>query len=167
MLEGFYRCVFATEPAMFKKGNIYRAKKGRLTRENGTTGYYYSGLNDLNETNSSFKFEKAPTPSPHKSLLESGMKVVLENKTVCYVLLETDSLHSKEGLKITTLSFYDENLNRTDKISREYGESVSEIYDGEALIAKREEKSAKDTKIKELEKRLRDIADEIAELKGE
>ena len=38
--------------------------------------------------------------------------------------------------------------------------------DGE-LIAKREEKSAKDTKIAELEKRMRELADEIAELKGE
>ena len=51
----------------------------------------------------------------------------------------------------------------------QYNQDVIEIYseDGEILIAKREEKSAKDTKIEELEKRIRELADEIAELKGE
>ena len=54
------------------------------------------------------------------------------------------------------------------KTASQYNQDVMEIYaeDGE-LIAKREEKSAKDTKIEELEKRMRELADEIAELKGE
>ena len=48
----------------------------------------------------------------------------------------------------------------------QYNQDVLEIYseDGE-LIAKREEKSVKDVKIEELEKRMKDLADEITELK--
>ena len=55
------------------------------------------------------------------------------------------------------------------KTASQYNQDVIEIYseDGEILIAKREEKSVKAVKIEELEKRMRELADEIAELKGE
>ena len=93
------------------------------------------------------------------------MKVVYRNGSHRYVLLETNGLYNPHTWNFSLpISEYNENLIRSLGTSPY---DIMEIYDGEILIAKREEKSAKDTKIEELEKRMRDLADEIAELKGE
>ena len=105
-------------------------------------------------------FEKISIPQPHKSLLKSGMKVVYRNGSHRYVLLETNGLYNPYTCNFSLpISEYNENLIRASDISSPY--DIMKIYDGEMLIAKREEKSTKDTKIEELEKRMRDLADEF------
>ena len=158
------RCVVA-ETNIWKVGKIYRVENGCVERENGEiSSFAYRDIADLNE-NMASKFEEISIPQPHKSLLKSGMKVVYRNGSHRYVLLETNRLYNPHTRNFSVpISEYNENLIRSLGTSPY---DIMEIYDGEILIAKREEKSAKDIKIEELEKRMRDLADEIAKLKGE
>ena len=145
------------------KGKIYEVYNGFFTTENGEQWGDFNDINELNRKAPS-QFEEISIPQPHKSLLKSGMKVVYRSGDKRYVLIPTNGFYKFTGEKVNELSKYTDNLLNKVKLSGEL--DVMEIYteDGE-LIAKREEKSAKDTKIEELEKRMRELADEIAELK--
>ena len=163
------RCVVA-ETNVWKVGKIYRVENGCVERENGEiSSFAYKDIADLNE-NMASKFEEVSIPQPHKSLLKSGMKVVYRDGGERYVFLPADVFMDENGTTGNSLSYYsDDMLFKSCSFSSPSSQDIMEIYteDGEILIAKREEKSAKDTKIEELEKRMRDLADEIAELKGE
>ena len=161
--NGKVRCVSAFGRYLIK-GKIYEVHNGFFTTENGEQWGEFNDINELNRKAPS-QFEEISIPQPHKSLLKSGMKVVYRNGSHRYVLLETNGLYNPHTWNFSLpISEYNENLIRSLGTSPY---DIMEIYDGEILIAKREEKSAKDTKIEELEKRMRDLADEIAELKGE
>ena len=161
--NGKVRCVSAFGRYLIK-GKIYEVHNGFFTTENGEQWGEFNDINELNRKAPS-QFEEISIPQPHKSLLKSGMKVVCRNGSHRYVLLETNRLYNPHTWNFSlSISEYNENLIRSLGTSPY---DIMEIYDGEILIAKREEKSAKDTKIEELEKRMRELADEIAELKGE
>ena len=150
----------------WKAGKIYKVVNGRVEKENGMSCYNYNDINDLNCLMAS-QFEEVL--EPHKSLLKSGMKVVYRSGVEKYVFLPADVFMDENGTTGNSLSYYsDDMLFKSCSFSSPSSQDIMEIYteDGE-LIARREEKSAKDTKIEELEKRMRDLADEIAELKGE
>ena len=161
--NGKVRCVSAFGRYLIK-GKIYEVHNGFFTTENGEQWGEFNDINELNRKAPS-QFEEISIPQPHKSLLKSGMKVVCRNGSHRYVLLETNRLYNPHTWNFSlSISEYNENLIRSLGTSPY---DIMEIYDGEILIAKREEKSAKDTKIEELEKRMRELADEVAELKGE
>lgn len=163
--NGKVRCI-TSEIGVWKAGKIYKVVNGWVEKENGMSCHNYNDINDLNCLMSSQFEEVLDIPQPHKSLLKSGMKVVYRNGSHRYVLLETNGLYNPYTCNFSLpISEYNENLIRASDISSPY--DIMEIYDGEMLIAKREEKSAKDTKIEDLEKRMRELVDEIAELKGD
>ena len=162
--NGKVRCVFLGTNT-WKLNKVYRVVNGCLENEHGMGSYRYKDVTELNCVMASQFEEVLDIPQPHKSLLKSGMKVVYRNGSHRYVLLETNRLYDPHTWNFSLpISEYNENLIRSLGTSPY---DIMEIYDGEILIAKREEKSAKDTKIEELEKRMRELADEIAELKGE
>ena len=160
--NGKVKCVRQVLASMWKKDKIYNVIDGRVEQEEG---YYTDAFENFEDFQRGVlsDFEEIPIPQPHKSLLKSGMKVVYRNGSHWYVLLETNGLYNQTAWNFSLpISAYNENLIRSLDTSPY---DIMEIYDGEILIAKREEKSAKDTKIEELEKRMRELADEIAGLK--
>ena len=166
--NGKVRCVFSGTNT-WKLNKVYRVMNGCLEKENGMSCYNYNDINDLNCLMISQFEEVLDIPQPHKSLLKSGMKVVYRSGIEKYVFLPADVFMDENGTTGNSLSYYsDDMLFKSCSFSSPSSQDIMEIYteDGE-LIAKREEKSAKDTKIEELEKRMRELADEIAELKGE
>ena len=162
--NGKVRCVFSGTNT-WKLDKVYRVVNGRLEDEFGIGNNIYKDVAELNCLMVS-QFEEIPIPQPHKSLLKSGMKVVYRDGSERYVFLPANKLLFDCGSVATSLLSYSDSLLLVDKYKHDC--DIMEIYseDGE-LIAKREEKSAKDTKIEDLEKRMRELADEIAELKGE
>ena len=161
--NGKVRCITPYTGA-WKAGKIYKVVNGRVEKENGMSCHDYNDIYHLNYDMAS-KFEEIlDIPQPHKSLLKSGMKVVYRCGAERYVFLPAGVLMVKNGTIGNRISHYSD-----DMCTSPSSQDIMEIYteDGEILIAKREEKSAKDTKIEELEKRMRDLAVEIAELKGE
>lgn len=165
--NGKVRCVSAFGRYLIK-GKIYEVHNGFFTTENGEQWGEFNDINELNRKASS-QFEEISIPQPHKSLLKSGMKVVYRSGVEKYVFLPADVFMDENGTIGNSLSYYsDDMLFKSYSFSSPNSQDIMEIYteDG-GLIAKREEKSAKDTKIEELEKRMRELADEIAELKGE
>ena len=165
--NGKVRCVSAFGRYLIK-GKIYEVHNGFFTTENGEQWGEFNDINELNRKAPS-QFEEISIPQPHKSLLKSGMKVVYRSGIEKYVFLPADVFMDENGATGNSLSYYsDDMLFESCIFNSHNSQDIMEIYteDGE-LIAKREEKSTKDTKIEELEKRMRDLADEIAELKGE
>lgn len=165
--NGKVRCVFSGTNT-WKLNKVYRVVNGWLEKENGMSCHNYNDINDLNCLMIS-KFEEVSIPQPHKSLLKSGMKVVYRSGIEKYVFLPADVFMDENGTTGNSLSYYsDDMLFKSCSFSSPSSQDIMEIYteDGE-LIAKREEKSVKAVKIEELEKRMRELADEIAELKGE
>ena len=167
--NGKVKCV-VSETDIWKVGKIYEVVNGYIEREDGSISRFaYNDIYDLNyDTPSKFE-EVLDIPQPHKSLLKSGMKVVYRNGTERYVFLPAGVFMDENGTTGNSLSYYsDDMLFKSCSFSSPSSQDIMEIYTEEGeLIAKREEKSAKDTKIEELEKRIRELADEIAELKGE
>ena len=163
--NGKVKCVSAYS-GFFQKGQVFTIKNGKFIGNDGHCWGTYRSLKELNE-NLSSTFEEISIPQPHKTLLKSGMKVVYRSGAERYVFLPAGVLMDKNGTIGNRLSHYSDDMCTSPSF-----QDIMEIYteDGE-LIAKRErereKKSAKDTKIEELEKRMRDLADEIAELKGE
>ena len=164
--NGKVRCVSAFGRYL-TKGKIYEVHNGFFTTENGEQWGEFNDINELNRKSPS-QFEEISIPQPHKSLLKSGMKVVYRNGTERYVFLPAGIFMDESGEIGNSLSYYSDDM-LFKSFNSPSSQDIMEIYteDGEILIAKREEKSAKDTKIEELEKRMRELADEIAELKGE
>ena len=153
----------------WKLNKVYRVVNGCLENENGMGSNRYKNVTELNRVMGSQFEEVLDIPQPHKSLLKSGMKVVYRSGVEKYVFLPADVFMDENGTTGNSLSYYsDDMLFKSCSFSSPSSQDIMEIYteDGE-LIARREEKSAKDTKIEELEKRMRELADEIAELKGE
>ena len=163
--NGKVKCTRQALVSMWKENKIYKVINGRVEQEEGYYTDAFENFEDFQRGTLS-TFEEISIPQPHKSLLKSGMKVVYREGSYRYVLLETNGLYNPCTCNFSLpISEYNENLIRSSDISSPY--DIMEIYNGEILIAKREEKSAKDIKIEELEKRMRELADEIAELKGE
>ena len=163
--NGKVKCTRGVLASIWKENKTYNVVNGKVEQEDGCYTRRFNNFKDFQD-NTLSKFEEVLNiPQPHKSLLKSGMKVVCRNGDKRYVLIPTNSLHTFAGEKVNELSKYTDNLLNKVKLSGEL--DIMEIYDVEILIAKREEKSAKDTKIEELEKRMRELADEIAKLKGE
>ena len=165
--NGKVKCTREVFPSMWKKDKIYKVIDGRVEHEEDYTGAY-ENFEDFQRAILS-DFEEVSIPQPHKSLLKSGMKVVYRSGIEKYVFLPADVFMDENGTTGNSLSYYsDDMLFKSCSFSSPSSQDIMEIYteDGE-IIAKREEKSAKDTKIDELEKRMRELADEIAELKGE
>lgn len=162
--NGKVRCI-TSDMGVWKAGKIYKVVNGRVEKENGMSCHDYNDINNLNSLMDSQFEEVLDIPQPHKSLLKSGMKVVYRDGSERYVFLPANKLLFDCGSVATSLLLFSDSL-LVDKYKNDC--DIMEIYteDGE-LIAKREEKSTKDTKIEELEKRMRELADEIAELKGE
>lgn len=160
--NGKVKCTRQVLASMWKKNKTYKVINGRVEQEEG---YYTDAFENFEEFQRGVlsDFEEISIPQPHKSLLKSGMRVVYRNGYERYVFLPANLLLNKKGDYAKSLSEYNEKLIDTNGSSNL---DIMEIYseDGE-LIAKREEKSAKDIKIDELEKRMRELADEIAELK--
>ena len=143
----------------------YRGLEAVVERKHGT--FYMISVDNKRFAWTDEMFETIP--QPHKSLLKSGMKVVYRSGVEKYVFLPAGVFMDENGTTGNSLSYYsDDMLFKSCSFNSHKSQDIMEIYteDGE-LIAKREEKSAKDTKIEELEKRMRELADEIAELKGE
>ena len=162
--NGKVKCILSGTNT-WKLNKVYRVVNGCLENEHGMGNNRYKNVTELNCVMASQFEEVLDIPQPHKSLLKSGMKVVYRNGSHRYVLLETNGLYNPYTCNFSlSISEYSENLIQPSNISPY---DIMEIYDGEILIAKREEKSAKDTKIEDLEKRMRELADEIAELTGE
>ena len=160
--NGKIKCTRQVFASMWKKDKIYNVINGRVEQEEG---YYTDAFENFEDFQRGVlsDFEEVSIPQPHKSLLKSGMKVVYRDGSERYVFLPANKLlFDRGGVAASLLLFSDSLL--VDKYKNDC--DIMEIYteDGE-IIAKREEKSAKDTKIEELEKRMRDLADEIAELK--
>ena len=161
------RCVFSGS-STWKLDKVYSVVNGCLEDEFGIGNRIYKDVAELNCLMVS-KFEEIlDIPQPHKSLLKSGMKVVYRNGTERYVFLPACVFMDENGTTGNSLSYYsDDMLFESCIFNSPNSQDIMEIYTEDCeLIAKREEKSAKDTKIEELEKRMRDLADEIAELKG-
>ena len=162
--NGKIKCTRQVLASMWKKDKIYNVINGRVEQEEG---YYTDAFENFEDFQRGVlsDFEEVSIPQPHKSLLKSGMKVVYRDGSERYVFLPANKLLFDCGSVATSLLLFSDSL-LVDKYKNDC--DIMEIYteDGE-IIAKREEKSAKDTKIEELEKRMRDLADEIAELKGE
>ena len=160
--NGKVRCVSAFGRYLIK-GKIYEVHNGFFTTENSEQWGEFNDINELNRKAPS-QFEEISIPQPHKSLLKSGMKVVYKCGAERYVFLPAGVLMDKSGAIGNRISHYSDDMCTSPSF-----QDIMEIYseDGEILIAKREENSAKDTKIDDLEKRMRELADEIAELKGE
>ena len=167
--NGKVRCVFSGTNT-WKLDKVYRVVNGRLEDEFGIGNniYKYKDVAELNSVMASQFEEVLNIPQPHKSLLKSGMKVVYRSGVERYVFLPADVFMDENGATGNSLSYYSDDMLFKSCFYSPNSQDIMEIYteDGE-LIAKREEKSAKDTKIEELEKRMKDLADEIAELKGE
>ena len=166
--NGNVRCI-ASDTGVWKAGEIYKVVNGRVQKENRMSCHDFRDINNLNSLMDSQFEEVLDIPQPHKSLLKSGMKVVYRSGIEKYVFLPADVFMDENGTTGNSLSYYsDDMLFKSCSFSSPSSQDIMEIYteDGE-LIAKREENSAKDTKIEELEKRMRELADEIAELKGE
>ena len=166
--NGKVKCV-VSETDIWKVGKIYKVVNGCLENENGMGSNRYKDVTEMNRVMASQFEEVLDIPQPHKSLLKSGMKVVYRSGVEKYVFLPADVFMDENGTTGNSLSYYsDDMLFKSCSFSSPSSQDIMEIYteDGE-LIARREEKSAKDTKIEELEKRMRELADEIAELKGE
>ena len=159
--NGKVKCTREVFPSIWKKDKIYKVIDGRVEHEEDYT-VAFENFEDF-QRGSLSTFEEIPIPQPHKSSLKSGMKVVYRDGSERYVFLPAGVLMDKNGTIGNRLSHYSDDMCTSPSF-----QDIMEIYteDGE-LIAKREEKSAKDVKIEELEKRMRDLADEIAELKGE
>ena len=169
--NGKVKCTREVYSSMWKKDKIYKVIDGRVEHEEDYTDAF-ENFEDF-QRGSLSTFEEISIPQPHKSLLKSGMRVVYRDGSERYVFLPANKLLFDCGSVATSLLSYSDSL-LVDKYKHDVGKykhdcDIMEIYseDGEILIAKREEKSNKDTKIEELEKRMRDLADEIAELKGE
>ena len=160
--NGKIKCTRQVLASMWKKDKIYNVINGRVEQEEG---YYTDAFENFEDFQRGVlsDFEEVSIPQPHKSLLKSGMKVVYRDGSERYVFLPANKLLFDCGGVAASLLLFSDSL-LVDKYKNDC--DIMEIYteDGE-IIAKREEKSAKDTKIEELEKRMRDLADEIAELK--
>ena len=165
--NGKVRCVFSGTNT-WKLDKVYRVVNGCLENEHGMGNNRYKNVTELNSVMASQFEEVLNIPQPHKSLLKSGMKVVYRSGVEKYVFLPADVFMDENGATGNSLSYYSDDMLFKSCFNSPNSQDIMEIYteDGE-LIAKREEKSAKDTKIEELEKRMKDLADEIAELKGE
>ena len=159
--NGKVRCVSAFGRYL-TKGEICEVRNGFFTTENGEQWGEFNDINELNRKSPS-QFEEISIPQPHKSLLKSGMKVVYRDGGERYVFLPANKLLFDCGSVAASLLLFSDSL-LVDKYKNDC--DIMEIYteDGE-LIAKREEKSVKAVKIEELEKRMRELADELAELK--
>ena len=165
--NGKIKCTRQVLASMWKKDKIYKVIDGRVEHEEDYTDAFENFEDFQRRTLSTF--EEVSIPQPHKSLLKSGMKVVYRSGVEKYVFLPADVFMDENGTTGNSLSYYsDDMLFKSFIFNSPSSQDIMEIYteDGE-LIAKREEKSAKDTKIEELEKRMRELADEIAELRGE
>ena len=164
--NGKVKCVRQVLASMWKKDKIYNVIDGRVEHEEDYTDAY-ENFEDFQRATLS-DFEEISIPQPHKSLLKSGMKVVYRNGTERYVFLPAGVFMDENGTTGNSLSYYsDDMLFKSCSFSSPRSQDIMEIYTEDCeLIAKREEKSAKDTKIEELEKRMRELADEIAGLKG-
>ena len=164
--NGKVRCVSAFGRYLIK-GKIYEVHNGFFTTENGEQWGDFNDINELNRKAPS-QFEEIAIPQPHKSLLKSGMKVVYRDGSERYVFLPAGVFMDKNGKIRNSLSSYSDDILINNPFNSPNSQDVIEIYSEDCeLIAKREEKSAKDMKIDDLEKRMRELADEIAELKGE
>ena len=165
--NGKVRCVFSGTNK-WKLDKVYKVVNGCLENENGMGNNRYKNVTEMNSVMASQFEEVLDIPQPHKSLLKSGMKVVYRSGLERYVFLPADIFMDENGATRNSLSHYSDDMLWNSIFYSPNSQDIMEIYteDGE-LIAKREEKSAKDTKIEELEKRMRELADEIAELKGE
>lgn len=163
--NGNVRCI-ASDTGVWKAGEIYKVVNGRVQKENRMSCHDFRDINNLNSLMDS-QFEEVSIPQPHKSLLKSGMKVVYRNGTERYVFLPAGVFMDENGTTGNSLLYYsDDMLFKSCSFSSPSSQDIMEIYTEDCeLIAKREEKSAKDIKIEELEKRMRELADEIAELK--
>lgn len=162
--NGKVRCV-VSESEGWKLGKVYKVVNGMIEQENGMSSYIYNDLNHLNYRLASQFEEVLEIPQPHKSLLKSGMKVVYRNGTERYVFLPAGVFMDESGEMGNSLSYYSDDMLFIS-FNSPNPQDIMETYteDGE-LIAKREEKSAKDIRIEELKQQMKDIIDEIAELK--
>ena len=163
--NGKVKCTRGVLASIWKENKTYNVVNGKVEQEDGCYTRRFNNFKDFQD-NTLSKFEEVLNiPQPHKSLLKSGMKVVYRDGSERYVFLPANKLLFDCGSVATSLLIFSDSL-LVDKYKNDC--DIMEIYteDGE-LIAKRKEKSAKDTKIEDLEKRMRDLADEIAELKGE
>jgi hypothetical protein len=160
MLNGKVRCL-EWEGSVYKKGNVYEFINGHTYLEGGKKSQSWDSLEELNYRNQGYgKFEMV-VKEPHKSLLKSGMKVVMRDRIERYVILEIRKIF-RENLEYLFLTDFTEELNC---IINKF--DVMEIWDGETLIAKRSEKTAQQIEIERIENEMRKLADDLRKVKGE
>jgi len=98
-----------------------------------------------------------------KDDLEDGYRVVLRNGEPKFVLKRANSLNDVGGYKHNTLANYDETLIFQGIPHFD----IMQVYDREDnLVWEREEKTEKQIKIEELQRKAQEIADELKKLEG-
>jgi len=146
MLNGYVKCKESSGP-YFKKGQVVKTYNGSIQRIDGSVGTsIYKDLDDLNDRNCGLYAFEPYVWEPAKKLLESGMKLILENDEIRFVLLETGGLYEDNGVKMSNLDVYDDDLTRIEKGPHHSMYTVKEIYKGDVLIAKRNVKETESLK---------------------
>ena len=103
-------------------------------------------------------FEKLKQlPQPQKSLLKSGDMVVYRNGDERYVLVETGTLHGQLGYRSNNIVNYENNLMSNGHSSN----TIMQVYRNNELIMERTEKSEKELKKEELQRKLDEIKTEL------
>jgi hypothetical protein len=99
--------------------------------------------------------------SPKKSLLQSGDTVVYRDGSKRFVLIETGTLHAEDGRLKNNLDAYRDNLTIT--YNKCY--DIMEVYRNNEPIMQRTEKSERELKIEELQRKIDEIKVEMEGLK--
>jgi signal peptidase I len=100
-------------------------------------------------------------PQPQKSLLKSGDKVVYRDGSERFVLIEIGTLYTEDGRLRNRLDEYLDNL--TIKYNKD--QDIMQVYRNNELIMQRTEKSDRELKIEEIQRKMDELKAEMEGLK--
>lgn len=175
--NGKIRCLSTEGYTCFTKGKVYEINDGSITTDNGHVDYKYKSLSDFRNRVGA-KFEEVFDDDLRK-LIKPCMLVRCRDR-VLRMAIQCEGeivLKTSESIRYIDFSNYDNNL-LLKKRTMEYLDII-EVYgytnsrftsleirkDYRDLIWKREEKSPQQIKIEEIERKQRELADELAELR--
>lgn len=174
--NGKIRCVSTEGYTCFTKGKVYEINDGSITTDNGHIDYKYKSLSDFRNRVRA-KFEEV-FEDDLRELIKPCMVVVTRNgdKHITMQTVDGIILVDKDGRFLDVKSL-DVDLKaryrvfERNDVMKVYGlkkfttEMLNIDEEHRDLLWKREEKSPQQIKIEEIERKQRELADELAELR--
>lgn len=163
MLNGTVICKVGKNPKFMLEGKRYTFVDGKFRREDGDMSSQYLSVDDFNKKIALAEIELVTLPIPHKKLLQSGDRLVFnDTRDDRFVLLQTDSTHSKDGNFVGCFNpAYNDFLGDVQSNGKLF---VTEIWRGNLMIACVPAKSEQQLEIERIEAVMRDLSAQQSKL---